>query len=108
MKKNTELFDEILELARSYRADTTRLEYGFETRLMANLADLRASGMNELNEAGAFLTVFSSWLWRGVMGLTPVVVLIVFFCVLWFGISLPSDTHSLLNHVTGYLPYKPF
>ena len=98
-------FDQVLEQARAYQPDTSRAEFGFETRLMANIAQLRSS---EYGDAGAFITVFSSWIWRSVAGLTPVVVLAVIACILWFGISLPADTHSFVNHVSGYLPYKPF
>lgn len=106
MKENkTEQLDHLLEQARAFQADTSRAEFAFETRLMANIAQLRSGDMGE---GVAFLSVFTAWIWRSAMGLTPVVVLAVLFCVLWFGVSLPSDTHSFINHVTGYFPNQPF
>lgn len=104
-EKNDKQFDQVMEQARAYRPDTSRAEFGFETRLMANIAHLRAG---DLGDAGAFITVFSSWVWRSAAGLTPVVVLAVAACVFWFGFSLPSDANSFVSHVTGYLPYNPF
>ncbi|MCF6311273.1 MAG: hypothetical protein L3J39_02375 [Verrucomicrobiales bacterium] len=102
---NTKQFERLIEQARAYQVDTSRTEFAFETRLMANIAQLRSGDMGE---GAAFLSVFTTWIWRSAMGLTPVVVLAVLFCTLWFGLSLPSDTHAFLNHVTGYLPNKPF
>lgn len=104
-EKNEEQFDQVLEQARAHRPDTSRAEFGFETRVMANIAQLRSG---EYGDAGTFLAVFSSWIWRSAAGLTPVVVLAIVACVFWFGISLPVDAHSFVNHVTGYLPHKPY
>lgn len=104
-EKNRDAFDQVLELARDYREDTSRAEFAFETRLMANIADVRAG---EFGDAGDFLAVFTSWMWRSVAGLTPVVVVAVLLCVFWFGFSLPTDANSFLNHVSGYLHYKSF
>ena len=104
-EKNEEQFDQVLEQARAFQPDTSRAEFGFETRLMANIAQMRSG---EFGDAGAFLAVFTSWMWRSVVGLTPVVALAVAACVFWFGISLPADAHSIVNHVTGYLPFSLF
>ncbi len=107
-EENTNRFDQVLEQARAYREDTSRAEFAFETRLMANIANLREREFGEIGDAGAFLAVFTSWIWRSAVGLTPVVILAVLLCVFWFGLSLPADANSFVNHVTGYLPYKPF
>ena len=104
-ENNEEQFDQVLKQACAYQADTSRAEFGFETRLMANISQLRSG---EFSDASAFLAVFTSWMWRSVAGLTPVVALAVAACVFWFGFSLPADAHSFVNHVTGYLPIKPF
>ncbi len=104
-EKKEEQFDQVLEQARAYHPDTSRAEFGFETRLMANIVQLRSG---DFSDAGAFLAVFTSWMWRSVAGLTPVVVFAVAACIFWFGFSLPADAHSFVDHVTGYLPYNPF
>ena len=104
-EQNEEKFDQIMEQARAYKPDTSRAEFGFDTRVMANTAQLRSG---EFGDAGAFITVFTSWVWRSAAGLTPVVALAIVACVFWFGFSLPADAYSFVNHVTGYLPQKPF
>ncbi|MFK5922048.1 MAG: hypothetical protein QM496_07700 [Verrucomicrobiota bacterium] len=110
-EKNKDTFDQVMEQARAYREDTSRSEFGFDTRVMAHIAQLREGdygSLAEYGDAGAFLTVFSSWIWRSAAGLTPVVAAAVLLCVFWFGFSIPADAHSFVNHVTGYLPYNPF
>jgi len=106
--RDEEQFDQVLEQARAYQPDTSRAEFGFETRLMTHIAQLRSGEVGEFGDAGAFLAVFTSWMWRSAAGLAPVVILAVAACIFWFGFSLPAGAHSFVNHVTGYLPFNPF
>lgn len=104
----TDKLDQLLEHARAFQPDTSRAEWGFDTRLMASIAQLRSGELGDLGDAGAFLAVFTSWIWRSTVGLVPVAVVAIAACFFWFGLSLPADTHAFVNHVTGYLPYNPF
>lgn len=105
---NTDKFDQLLEQARGFQPDTWRAELGFDARLMANIAQLRSGELGDLGDAGAFLAVFTSWIWRSTVGLVPVAVVAIAACFFWFGLSLPAGAHSFVNHVTAYLPYNPF
>lgn len=104
----TEEFDRLLERARGFQPDTWRAELGFDARLMARIAQLRSGELGDLGDAGAFLAVFTSWMWRSAVGLAPVAAVAVGACFFWFGLSLPADTHSFVDHVTAYLPFNPF
>ncbi len=103
--RNIDEFDQILERARAFQPDTSRAQLGFDARLMAHVAQLRSG---EPGDGGAFLAVFTSWLWRSAAGLVPVAVVAVAICIFWQGPSLPAGTHSFVNHVRAYLPYHLF
>lgn len=106
--KKADKLDRLLELARGFQPDTSRAELGFDTRLMAGIARLRSGELGDMGDAGAFLAVFTSWMWRSAVGLVPVAAVAVAACFFWFGLSLPADANSFVNHVTAYLPYNPF
>ena len=98
-------FEDTLALARDFQADTSRAEFGFETRLAARLADLRREG---LSPAGNLWDEALTWLWGGAAGTAPVVagLAVWFFIANGLNIHLDSNIGSLFHHLTSYLPFS--
>ena len=99
-------FARTLNEARDYRADTSRAELGFSTRLSANIAELRregnAPGRSVWDEALA-------WLWGGAAGAPPVVAGLAIWFVIANGLnphlSLDSGFDGIFTHLSSYLPF---
>ena len=97
--------DATLALAREYRPDIARTEFGFGTRLSAQLADLRREGI----EPGRTLWDEAlAWLWGGAAGVAPVVAGLAVWFLIANGLSihLDSNVDSLFHHLTSYLPFS--
>jgi len=102
--KPSDQFEATLKRARDYRPDTSRAEFGFETRLSARLAELRREG---ITPAGSFWDEALTWLWGGAAGTAPVVagLAVWFFVANGLNIHLDSNLGSLFQHLTSYLPF---
>jgi len=98
-------FEKLIALAREHRpGEEFAAAFGFETRLLARLRELRETG----GEPGGFSAVFSNWLWRTSWGLTPVVTALAIFLVLSHGLALPEGAGDLVHRFTSLLPVVPF
>lgn len=98
-------FDATLALAREYQPDVSRAEFGFGTRLTAQLADLRCEGI----EPGR--TIWDealAWLWGGAAGAAPIVagLAVWFFIANGLDLRLDGGTNldSVYHHLSSYLP----
>lgn len=99
-------FARTLADARNYRADTSRAELGFGTRLTANIAELRRDG----NTPGRSIWDEAlAWLWGGAAGAAPVVAGLAIWFVIANGLnphlSLDSGFDGLFTHLSSYLPF---
>lgn len=103
-----DIFTEMLTLAREDRIDTSRAEFGFETRLAARIAELRRAGeapdRNLWDEAIA-------WLWGGAAGAAPLVAGLAIWFALVYGLDFrsgeSSGLDSIYHHLSAYLPSFP-
>ena len=95
--------DILLELASGHEPDLVPRP-GFETRLRARIRELR----EQEDALGAVFPIFSKWLWRTSLGLTPVAALLALFFALVYGIGLPEGADSLLWQFSEWIPTAAF
>lgn len=93
-------FEELIPLAAEYEPDTAAAELGFETRLMAQLREMRETN------GGSLFELIASWSWRSAFGLTPVVVaaVVFFFAVHGLSLSLPAGSEEFVGYLAAWLP----
>jgi hypothetical protein len=82
---NDEQLNELFAAARQKKTDTTRAEFGFETRLMANLT------------ADEPALLWSGWLRR----LVPVFAAVVVALGMWNYLGFRAESHDLNAAITG-------
>lgn len=99
---NESEYELLITQARKYRPDTSAVELGFETRLMAQLREMSRGSADD------FAEMFAAWLWRSVLGLFPIAAAAAVLFALSYGFSLPAEAQDIADQLSSWLPVSFF